>query len=182
MNKMNKSLREVAIQWWISLLNTDKLMDDYFIEREPSSLTGREIEGMYLKEKMQGRVFQTVNVTSYDDDTEVDFIYNNPHCKQPESCSKSLSHKCICPSDIDDKLEAAVERHINKMEIAKHDTMNDINSVLTIDEIGFIVSALNFYWNDANQNLERDDIGDWERIMYQQQKQKSKELMTKLNN
>ena len=62
---------------------------------------------MYLKEKMQGRVFQTVNVTSYDDDTEVDFIYNNPHCKQPESCSKSLSHKCICPSDIDDKLEAA---------------------------------------------------------------------------
>lgn len=28
-----------------------------------------------------------------------DWLLNNPHCKQIESCSKSLSKKCICPKE-----------------------------------------------------------------------------------
>lgn len=46
----NKTIREFAIEWWSRLPNRDKLTDKYFIDREESSLTGREIEKIYLAE------------------------------------------------------------------------------------------------------------------------------------
>jgi len=52
---------------------------------------------------------------------------------------------------------------------------------LTKDEIDFIVRALNFYWNDAKQNLtERKSLGDIERENYEYQLMKSKSIMMKL--
>jgi len=47
---MEQTLRQKAIAWWNSLPNRDKFMDDYFIEREESSLTGREIQSIYEAE------------------------------------------------------------------------------------------------------------------------------------
>lgn len=47
-------------------------------------------------------------------------------------------------------------------------------------DIDFIESALNFYWNDAFNNLERKDLGDIEQEVYKKQKDKSKYLMDKI--
>ncbi len=41
----------------------------------------------------------------------------------------------------------------------------------------FILQALNAYWNDANTNLLRRDLGDIERQNYEHQLRKSKEVM-----
>ena len=48
-----------------------------------------------------------------------DWIYNNPQCKQIESCSKSLSKKCICPQkefkqNTKDEVDLLVNELINK--------------------------------------------------------------------
>ena len=43
------------------------------------------------------------------------WLLNNPQCKQIESCSKSLSKKCICPKEEpkQETLEEAIERFLN---------------------------------------------------------------------
>jgi hypothetical protein len=47
-----------------------------------------------------------------------DWLLNNPQCKQIESCSKSLSKKCICPKEPKQEttLEEAAERWFGKDE------------------------------------------------------------------
>ncbi len=48
-------------------------------------------------------------------------------------------------------------------------------------DLDFIEQALNFYWNDAKQNLtERKSLGDIERENYEYQLMKSKELLIKV--
>lgn len=53
--------------------------------------------------------------------------------------------------------------------------------MITREETDTILSALNSYWNDANNNLQRKDLGDLERVMYEEQKSKSLDLMGMLN-
>lgn len=51
---------------------------------------------------------------------------------------------------------------------------------LTEFERNFIENALNHYWNDANWNLtQRKDLGDIEKICYENQLKYSKELLIK---
>lgn len=45
----------------------------------------------------------------------------------------------------------------------------------------FIVYCLNQAWNYAHEQLQKKDLGDIEREIYQQQKDKAKALMTKLD-
>jgi hypothetical protein len=45
-----------------------------------------------------------------------DWLLNNPQCKQIESCSKSLSKKCICPKE-----EPTIEEEYLKDELKKYD-------------------------------------------------------------
>lgn len=54
-------------------------------------------------------------------------------------------------------------------------------NMITREETDTILSALNSYWNDANNNLQRKDLGDLERVMYEEQKSKSLDLMEMLN-
>lgn len=42
----------------------------------------------------------------------------------------------------------------------------------------FIQSALNVYWNNAHQQLQRNDLGDIERLNYECQLSNSKRLLT----
>lgn len=49
-------------------------------------------------------------------------------------------------------------------------------------ELCFIQDALNCYWNNAVKNLNRKDLGDIERKSYEQEKNKAKELMDKIDN
>lgn len=51
----------------------------------------------------------------------------------------------------------------------------------TPEELDFISDALNFYFNDAHENLERTVIGDIEKKNYEFQRDKSKELIKKLD-
>jgi hypothetical protein len=46
-----------------------------------------------------------------------DWLLNNPQCKQIESCSKSLSKKCICPKEEpkQETLEEAAENYSNEL-------------------------------------------------------------------
>ena len=53
---------------------------------------------------------------------------------------------------------------------------------LTTLELSIIESALNYYWNDANTNLERKELGDMEKGMYKIQKDLSFKLITKIEN
>lgn len=53
---------------------------------------------------------------------------------------------------------------------------------LTKKEKDFVVNALNAYWFDAYTNLQRKDLGDIEKLCYQDQEKKAKELMNKLEN
>lgn len=52
--------------------------------------------------------------------------------------------------------------------------------MITLDEKDFLVNALNHYWNNANTNLQRKDLGDIERKNYEYQLKNSKRLMEKL--
>jgi hypothetical protein len=58
---------------------------------------------------------------------------------------------------------------------------NELAVKTNSSERGLIESALNFYWNDANTNLQRKDLGDLERIMYEETKKNVKALMTKID-
>ncbi len=49
------------------------------------------------------------------------------------------------------------------------------------NKIDFIISALNAYWFEASQKLDRKDLGDIERQQYEVQLKKSKELMEELD-
>ena len=49
--------------------------------------------------------------------------------------------------------------------------------IVTYQQASFINDALNFYFNDAVNNLQRKDLGDIERSLYEKQKSKSKYLM-----
>lgn len=48
------------------------------------------------------------------------------------------------------------------------------------ESLRFIVHALNAYWNDANTNLQRKDLGDIERKNYQYQLKESKRIMEEM--
>ena len=52
--------------------------------------------------------------------------------------------------------------------------------IVTYEQASFLNDALNFYWNDAVNNLQRKDLGDIERSNYEKQKSKSKYLMDML--
>ena len=52
---------------------------------------------------------------------------------------------------------------------------------LTEDDLDFIVEALNFYFHDAHNNLERTVIGDIEKKNYELQLKRAKELIKKLD-
>jgi hypothetical protein len=54
-----------------------------------------------------------------------DWLLNNPQCKQIESCSKSLSKKCICPKE-KPKQEKLEEAYLNKL-------IDDANKEFTLD-------------------------------------------------
>lgn len=64
-----------------------------------------------------------------------------------------------------------------------------MNFLLKKDSIGvskseadFIVEALNFYWHEASKKLAKpEELGDIEKMIYQQQLDRSKELMTNLD-
>ena len=61
---------------------------------------------------------------------------------------------------------------------------NDATSRVNLSkaDVSLIESALNFYWNDAHFNLNnKKPLGDLEKIMYQEQLDRSKELMVKLD-
>ena len=47
-------------------------------------------------------------------------------------------------------------------------------------DLDFIENALNFYWNDAKNNLTKRDLGDIERNNYEYQLMRSKELLIKI--
>ena len=49
--------------------------------------------------------------------------------------------------------------------------------IVTYEQAAFLNDTLNFYWNDAVNNLQRKDLGDIERSNYEKQKAKSKYLM-----
>jgi hypothetical protein len=53
----------------------------------------------------------------------------------------------------------------------------EISVVMTVGNRGLIEAALNHYWNDANANLQRSDLGDLERFMYEKTKTSTKELL-----
>lgn len=57
----------------------------------------------------------------------------------------------------------------------------DKQYILNWEEADFINNALNFYWHEANNQLQRKDLGNMERKNYEYQKAKAKELMTKLD-
>jgi len=52
--------------------------------------------------------------------------------------------------------------------------------MITLDEKDLLINALNHYWNDANTNLQRKDLGDIERKIYDYQLKTSKRLMDEL--
>ena len=43
--------------------------------------------------------------------------------------------------------------------------------IVTYEQAAFINDALNFYWNDAVNNLQRKDLGDIERSTYEKKSQ-----------
>lgn len=53
-----------------------------------------------------------------------DWLLNNPHCKQIESCSKSLSKKCICPKEEpkQETLEEAATNYLHRVADGKRNT------------------------------------------------------------
>lgn len=59
--------------------------------------------------------------------------------------------------------------------------MNTVD-ISNIPDKDFVESALNAYWNDAHQNLERKDLGDLEKIMYQKRLAKAFELLKLFEN
>ncbi len=52
---------------------------------------------------------------------------------------------------------------------------------ITNEDADFIITALNQMWNDAREKLQKKDLGDIERKNYEYAKNKSFELMKKLN-
>ena len=71
-----------------------------------------------------------------------------------------------------------------KKEIKTHSLESkevlQVENKLNADDLDFITDALNFYFHDAHNNLERKVIGDIEKKNYQYQLEKAKELIKKL--
>lgn len=65
------------------------------------------------------------------------------------------------------------------IQFASQESKKAIYEVL-IDK-DFIIYCLNQAWNYAHEQLQKKDLGDIEREIYQQQKNKAKALMTKLD-
>jgi len=73
-----------------------------------------------------------------------DWIYNNPQCKQIESCSKSLSKKCICPK-----------------EESKQETIEEIVGTLDTNQMDKLDIFLNgMEWKDKQNKELYDDLID----------------------
>lgn len=51
---------------------------------------------------------------------------------------------------------------------------------ITKKDVDFIIFSLNQTWNNAHEKLSGNSLGDLERKMFEQEKEKAKELMTKL--
>lgn len=56
-------------------------------------------------------------------------------------------------------------------------TISDAYMTYNEKDTDLIRSALNFYWQDANENLQRNDLGDLEKINYQYQLENSKRIL-----
>jgi hypothetical protein len=54
------------------------------------------------------------------------------------------------------------------------------DTILKSDE-DFILGALQFFWQDAHQNLQKKDLGDIERKNYEFQYTRSKEIMKRID-
>lgn len=71
---------------------------------------------------------------------------------------------CINWSELQEKMEREIlELYAEELDLYSH--------------MHLIESAVNYYWNDTNQNLERKDLGDIERQIYLKQKEKSLKVL-----
>jgi hypothetical protein len=61
-----------------------------------------------------------------------DWIYNNPQCKQIESCSKSLSKKCICPQkEFKQNTKDEVDKFFVDLVCNKQETLEEVAELAT---------------------------------------------------
>ena len=54
------------------------------------------------------------------------------------------------------------------------------NLELTDIEQNVLEHAVNFYWNNAHNNLQRNDLGDIEKVCYSVEKENCKNILIKL--
>jgi hypothetical protein len=76
---------------------------------------------------------------NYNIKLEVEWVLNNPQCKQIESCSKSLSKKCICPKE-ESKQETTLEKDALNI-IPDRSTSGWVDSFSATERIDFIKGA-----------------------------------------
>ena len=53
---------------------------------------------------------------------------------------------------------------------------------LTDEQVSFMLSAIQFYWNDAFYNLIKQDLGDLEKLNFGKQMEKANELIDLIEN
>lgn len=62
----------------------------------------------------------------------------------------------------------------------KHENGGELEDLFDETQAEFILGAVNAYWNDANTNLQRKDLGDIERKNYEYQLNESKKIIDQL--
>ena len=120
---INTALMLAEGQWKKVVLTTDQdlikdgvqAIDDEFLEWFVKNPSCEEVKVVYepknFLDTRQGWEYTIILKIP-----EEDWLLNNPHCKQIESCSKSLSKKCICPKE-----EPTIEKEYLKDELKKYD-------------------------------------------------------------
>lgn len=90
--------------------------------------------------------------------TKEDWLLNNPHCKQIESCSKSLSKKCICPKE-EPKQETLEEVIGREFQFHSSTEIKDEKYVYLIDKRGFKIAVNNILkWQQERMYSEEEVI------------------------
>lgn len=107
MNDANKSSNTTYKNTHFKIILTDnqdlikdgvQAIDNEFIEWFVKNPSCEEVKVVYepknFLDTRQGWEYTIISKIPKED-----WLLNNPHCKQIESCSKSLSKKCICPKE-----------------------------------------------------------------------------------
>ena len=79
-----------------------------------------------------------------------------------------------------DQLERTGKFKVVAIDESSEEEVLRVENKLNADDLDFVTDALNFYFHDAHNNLERKVIGDIEKKNYQYQSEKAKELIKKL--